>query len=192
MAISQKISTTGSRGGRPTVEGTLALCVADLRSRWGWLRRLDLDGADGFTVKLSLDICEGDAFAWVHVEHWPAGARWAASTYDVDLIGRPAPFGGLRWWLRCPDLGVLATALFLPADGSRLASRQAHGLGFMSQRQRAPARDAAHADRLRQHLGGSEPFRPKGMHAATFARRVALLARLLELSRERAAAQGKA
>lgn len=170
--------STSPRGGRPLVEGAVALRVGDLRSRWGWLRRLDLDAPDGSTVKLALDVGEADTFAWLLVEHWPAGARWESARYHVSLCSAPQPFGGRRWRFLCPRGFGSCGALYLPAGADRFASRRAHGLAFTSQRQRAPARAAARAARIRADLGGDGSARPKGMWRSTFDRRVAELVRL--------------
>ena len=173
MAMS-KSSEKSPRGGRPLVEASARLRVSDLRGPFGWCSH-DVEAPDGTVIRCRVEV--GDA-TWLQVEHWPAGARWAATSYAVSLIPTPQHLGGVRWRFLCPNGFGPCGALYLPPGGGRLASRQALGLAHASQRQRAPARAAARADRLRRDIGGSEPFRPKGMHAATFARRLALLARM--------------
>ncbi len=183
MATSHMISTTGSRGGHPLVEASGRLRVSDLRSPFGW-RSHDVTTPDGTVVRCRVEVGEGQGFGWVFVEHWPAGVRWSTVGYEVGLGSTPQHLGGRRWWFSCPVSGVRASALYLPAGGGRLASRQAHGLAFTSQRQRAPARAAARAHRLAVDLGavelGATPVRPKGMWSRTFDRRAAELALLVE------------
>ena len=174
MAMS-KFRAKSPRGGRPTVEDAVSLRVRDLRRPgWGWVSP-DLIAADGTVIRCRIDVA-GDTAAWLHLEHWRPGAAWAASSYTVALIPRPQRFGGVRWLFRDPDGFGLCSTLFLPAGASSFASRQAHGLAHRSQRQRAPARAADRAQRIRQDLGGSGdldapfPAKPKGMWSATYDR----------------------
>ncbi len=176
MATSQSISTS-PRGGRPLVEASGRLRISDLRSPFGW-RSHDVTTPDGTVVRCRVEVGEGQGFGWVFVEHRPAGSRWSTIAYEIGLSSTPQHLGGRRWWFSCPVSGVRCSALYLPVGASSFGSRQGHGLAFASQRRRAPARAAVRVDRLRQDLGGPEPSRPKGMHAAIFARRLALLASL--------------
>ncbi len=183
MATSHSISTN-PRGGRPLVEDALCLRVRDLRrTGFGWLAP-DLVAADGTAIRTRIEVGEGQGFGWVFVEHWPAGVRWSTIIYEVGLSSTPQHLGGRRWWFSCPVSGVRASALYLPVGGGRLASRQAHGLAFASQRQRAPVRAAVRAHRLAADLGavepGASPVRPKGAWRVKFDRRAAELARLVE------------
>lgn len=169
------ISTTGPRGGRPLVEAALCLRVRDLRGSWGFYGSHVLTAADGTVISMRPDV--GERHGWIGVEHWPAGARWASASYAVSVMSTPQPFGGLRWRFFCPEGFGPCAALYLPAGAAFLASRQAHGLAFRSQRLHAPARAAARARRIRLGLGGEAaldapfPGRPKGMWAATYERR---------------------
>ena len=177
MPTSYRISTSCPGGGRRLVEDALCLRVRDLRrSGFGWVAP-DLTASDGTLIRTCIEV-SGETAAWLFLEHWQPSAAWAAASYAVALVPLPQRFGGARWLFRDPGGFGLCAVLYLPAGASSFASRQALGLVHRSQRQRAPARAAARADRLRRDLGGSEPFRPKGMHAATFARRLALLARM--------------
>ncbi len=183
MASSHMISTTGSRGGRPLVEASARLRISDLRSPFGW-RSHDVTKPDGTVVRCRVEVGEGQGFGWVFVEHWPAGLRWSTIAYEIGLSSTPQHLGGRRWWFSCPVSDVRCSALYLPASGGRLASRQAHGLTFASQRQRLPARAAGRAHRLAADFGIAEPgvlpIRPKGAWRVRFDRRAAALARLVE------------
>ncbi len=167
---------------RTLVEDAARLHVHDLRGPFGWFGSHEIRAPDGVTIKLQLDV--GEHHGFVAVEHWPAGARWSSSTYDLALFARPQPCGGTAWLFTCPLSGVRTPVLYLPVGASCLGSRAALGLGYRSQRQRAPARAAARAHRLAADLGavelGATPVRPKGMWSRTFDRRAAELARLVE------------
>lgn len=136
------ISASCPRGGRPLVEDALRLHVHDLRGPFGFYGSHSLTGADGTAVKLRLDV--GDRYGWIYVEHWPTGAGWAATTYEVALLAQDQHLGGVRWVFACPLSGVRTPVLYLPAGGC-LGSREAHGLAYRTQRLRAPARAAARA-----------------------------------------------
>jgi hypothetical protein len=63
-----------------------------------------------------------------------------ASDYSIALVTTPQPFGGRRWWFRCPKSGDLVGKLHMPDDADTFASQRAHRLGYSSQREtrRAP------------------------------------------------------
>ncbi len=169
---------------RNLVEDAARLHVHDLRGPFGWFGSHEIRAPDGVTIKLRLDV--GEHHGFVAVEHWPPGACWATSTYDLALYARPQPSGGSAWVFTCPLSGVRTPVLYLPAGASCLGSRAALGLGYRSQRQRAPVRAAARAHRLAADLGavepGATPVRPKGAWRVRFDRRVAALARLVEVA----------
>lgn len=109
--------------------------------------------------------------AWHLVLRHPGG-----ESYVVDVVSVPQPFGGRRWRLVCPVLGVRTVSLYLPTGAGRFASRQAHGLGYRSQRLDARGRAGEREAKVRTALGGSGrldeafPDRPKGMRHATYQR----------------------
>jgi hypothetical protein len=101
---------------------------------------------------------------------------------SVALTSTPCHLGGRRWWFVCPLSGRRVGTLHLPPDGTMFASRQAHRLGYRSQR--IGPLDTAHARLARlyakldaQYHGwlGPPPPRPQGMHRETYLR---LLARI--------------
>ena len=167
--------STSPRGGRPLVEASARLAMADLRGSFGFYSSHRMTAPDGTLIKLRLDVCE--RHGWVSVEHWPEGARWATASYDFALFAQDQHLGGLRWLFSCPLSGVRTPVLYLPPDADCLGSREAHGLSYRSQRLRAPARAAVRAQRIRLDLGGSAdvdapfPGRPKGMWSKTYERR---------------------
>jgi hypothetical protein len=168
------ISTSNTRATRPLVEDALRLHVRDIRGRFGFFGSHDLTARDGTMIRLRLDVRE--RYGWAYVEHWPASAGWASSTYEVPVYAQDQHLGGARWVFACPLSGVRTPVLYLPAGARCLGSRAAHGLAYRTQRLHAPARAAAHAQRIREDLGGSAdlaapfPERPKGMWARTYER----------------------
>jgi hypothetical protein len=100
------------------------------------------------------------------------------SDYWVGLITTPQPFGGRRWWFLCPRTGALAAKLHLPPGAFTFASRQAHQLGYRSQRETPRDRALGRAFKLRRRLGSQEGVgelipKPKGMRWTTFDREMA-------------------
>lgn len=168
------ISTT-PRAARSLVEDALRLHVHDIRGRFGFFGSHVLTARDGATIKLRPDV--GERHGWVYAEHWPVGAGWASSTYEVPVYAQAQHLGGVRWVFACPLSGVRTPVLYLPAGARCLGSRAAHGLAYRAQRLRAPGRAAARARRIREDLGGSAdlaapfPERPRGMWAKTYERR---------------------
>jgi hypothetical protein len=95
--------------------------------------------------------------------------------YSIMLAATPQPFGGRRWWFRCPATGVLVSKLHLPNGAWTFASRRAYRLGYRCQRETPRDRSVSRAFALREKIGGKGGIgtvipRPKGMHARTFER----------------------
>lgn len=182
MTATSHMISASPRGARPVVEDAARLHDHDLRGPFGFFGSYTLTVPDGTTLKFRPNV--GERHGWVHVEHWPAGAGWASSTYDLPLYAQDQHLGGVRWFFACPLSGGRTPVLYLPAGGGCLGSREAHGLAFASQRLRAPARAATRARRIKVDFGGpadlTAPFQepPRGMWARTYERRSAELARL--------------
>ncbi len=83
-------------------------------------------------------------------------------------------FGGRRWWMICPRLGVQVCKLYLPPGGDKFESRRALDLAYHSQSLLKRDRPFEALGRLQRKLGGSEGWalglapRPKGMHHQTY------------------------
>lgn len=97
------------------------------------------------------------------------------------------PYGGRQWYFICPQTGARACRLYLPRDGERFLSREAHGLRYAVEHGMQDTNDIIQACRLHVRLTGeappngalsSLPLRPKGMHAVTHARLTARLIRV--------------
>ena len=50
----------------------------------------------------------------------------------VPLATTRPPFGGRRWWFRCPSCGKAVFKLFLPCGRGHLACRSCHDLTYLS------------------------------------------------------------
>ena len=93
----------------------------------------------------------------------------------IALEGRPQPFGGLIWYLRCPLSARRCRKLFLPPGARRFAARQVHRIPYRSQSEAPHERALSQAHKIRRRLGGTGAIgglveRPAGMHRTTFAR----------------------
>jgi hypothetical protein len=92
----------------------------------------------------------------------------------VALTATTPPFGGLRWWFRCPVTNRLARKLYLPPGADWFANRAAHRLGYETQRR--AERAGVKLQAIRRRLGADPnqllllARRPKGMHSRTFRR----------------------
>lgn len=119
-------------------------------------------------VRLVADL--GDKVGHLELRHRGGEA------YTVDVVSVPQPFGGRRWWLICPDSGVRTSTLYMPTGAARFASRQAHQLGYRTQRLGARGRAEEREVKVRMALGGAGepggplPDKPKGMRWATYRR----------------------
>jgi len=104
--------------------------------------------------------------------------RKRASDYSIALATTPQPFGGRRWWFRCPRSGDLVGKLHLPDDAYTFASQRAHRLGYSSQRETPSDRATSRAFKLRERLGGKGAIgsyvpKPKWMRWSTYAHEIA-------------------
>lgn len=100
-------------------------------------------------------------------------------TGRVALVAVPAPFGGVRHWLRCPECGHRRQTLYTrpAAPGPiRWRCRPCAGLAYPSQRLDPLARLQRRRTRLAERIAGRRlewdawPARPRGMHRARYAR----------------------
>lgn len=173
-------------GGKATIEGCASI-VLDinrvLADRGGATAfTTALDGAiQGVSYRIALRVRldpDGGGFLWVEhglLQH--LDTRVPRSAYAIRLVGQPRHFGGLRWYMLCPNTGQRALKLYLPNGGTRFASRQAYNMEYRSQRVGpAEAGDA----RLRRafaalgvtyrHPPQADPRKPKWMRRHTYRR----------------------
>lgn len=129
---------------------------------------------------------------------WQSGARLRLTLRDdgerglrlqseeplgaIGLERTPQPFGGVCWWLRCPECGHRRRTLYLagtPAralTGSLPRCRPCRRLAYPSQRLGPVERLQRHrrrlADRIAGHpiAWGALPARPRGMHHTRYER----------------------
>ena len=105
--------------------------------------------------------------------------------YRVSLLSTPQPFGGVRWWFRCPVTGRKATKLLLPRGGDRFASCGAWGLGYASQRAGQLEKISRRAGSVYRSIGGTGnwrsgvPDKPRWMRWRTYSERALALRALV-------------
>lgn len=98
------------------------------------------------------------------------------STQAVALTHAPHNFSGTRWWLLCA-CGRRVFTLYRPLGEPEYRCRTCHALSYRSENLSPVGRMEHRAMKLARRIGGSllrDSARPKGMHAATFARQSAI------------------
>jgi hypothetical protein len=181
---------SGRSGGRPTTSDGLTLDLAKLlRDRlfrpgqaWGgslvWTNTTTGARVGSITYQAHLGADRGRVrLLYTSTNHWNGEKR--DSDYWIELDTTPQPFGGHRWWFRCPRTGVRVAKLYLPPGAYTFASRQTYGLAYQSQRQtpydRALGQAFKRRRRLGDHEGGIGDYlpKPKGMRWKTYDRQMA-------------------
>jgi hypothetical protein len=185
---------SGRCDGRPIVDNCLTLNLREMM-RHGVSRPGENSGGslvfrDGRTGRESnsvgYEVLLGDERGWLRLMHTSSNQRTGQvrhSDYSVELTPRLQPFGGRRWFFVCPIAGNLCTKLHLPNGAFSFASRRAHRLAHLSQRQTVLDRSRDQAFKLRRRLGdkggiGDYVRKPKWMRQRTFAQIVDRLNRL--------------
>lgn len=95
----------------------------------------------------------------------------------LTLEAVPQPFGGVRWWFRCPSCRRRRAALYLVPVVHRFRCRQCTGLAYYSQRCDYLQRLQLAMQRIARRLGDESPEtlpdlpnKPTGMHWRTYHR----------------------
>lgn len=177
---------SGRSGGRPTVESGLTLDLYRLIRQglvkpgchcsgpivWTRVGTGERVASIGYQAEMGVDqgyvrLCYTTTSTW--------GGEKRDSDYSIVLATTPQPFGGRRWWFRCPKSGDLVSKLYLPNGAYTFASRKAYRLGYRSQRESPRDRSSSRAFALRGKIGGEGGIgdyiaKPKGMHQRTFER----------------------
>ena len=177
---------SGRYGGWPTVESSLTLDLYKLihdgllRPSSGTLTWTYV-GSGERVASVSYQVSMGDQRGWIHLRY--TRARWDGTQHDVEswieLVTTPQPFGGRRWWFRCPRTGARVAKLHLPPGAPTFASQRAYRLAYKSQCEGAYDRAIGRAYKLRCRLGakggiGDYVAKPRWMRwATTFEREMA-------------------
>ena len=178
---------SGRRSGKPVVEDCLKLDLA-------WLMRLgpisdgqagsgkvswSIGGALAGSMQFRLDLCDiASACLTIVYRRPPDSGRENVMRQTIRLAATPQPFGGHRWWMRCPVTGGRVRVLYMPPGGDCFASRGAWGLAYASERLSPFDRPFEKLFRLQRKLKcpqswAAVPLRPKGMWWRTYGRRMA-------------------
>ena len=176
---------SGRSGGRPRVESGLTLDLyrllrlktvvagASLGGSIVWTRvgTGERVASVGYEASLTADSGRMRLY-YTTTTH---GGEKRDSDYPIILATTPQPLGGRRWWFRCPETGDFVSKLYLPNGAYTFASRFAHRLGYLCQRETARDRAVSRAFALREKIGGKGGIgdyipRPKGMHTRTYER----------------------
>lgn len=179
---------SGRRAGRPVVEDVLCLEVNLLR-REGLLRagpqrsgviswHRAFTGEVSNSVAFRIQTADARGTLALLFEMTSADGSTASIHCCVDLRATLQQFGGQRWWFICPLSGRRVIKLYLPSGSRTFASRHAHRLGYLSQREMPQDRALSKTYKARERLGsvggvGDYIERPKRMHRRTFERELA-------------------
>ena len=176
------------RSGRPSYESTASISLRTrafkpVGLRFGLRCQASItyrcDGAD-FPVAITIDTTDRH-YPFLELAHRRRTAGAERERYRVRLETTDQPFGGIRWWFRCPRTGRRAVCLRLPLGGHQFWGRHAYGLGYASQREDRKGRAQLQAQKLYAELGGDghwmegAPPKLKWMRWATYERKAAKL-----------------
>jgi len=106
----------------------------------------------------------------------------------LELTSIVQPFGGVRWWLKCPVTSKRCRKVFLLPRGALFASRAALGLKYRSQRLSKERRLQQQWQLIHIELGGNGghdemfPDKPKYMHWNRYSKMYLKCDQLKELS----------
>ncbi|WP_260679630.1 hypothetical protein [Ectopseudomonas mendocina] len=148
-----------------------------MRFEWSWWRRGEKVASIGIAI-------ESRHSMRLRYRSSRQGNEPVLHDYPVAISWTPCHLGGKRPWLHCPSCDRRVGKLY---SGSVFACRHCMRLNYPSQQASKRDRALAQAWTLRRRLGcDAGPFeypaeyirRPKGMHRATFAKRIEKLARI--------------
>jgi hypothetical protein len=109
------------------------------RASWEWLRR-DRETVD---ASIGLEVMTGADAGAIHLRYTVGSDdRRVNQNYPVSLETTTLPFGGRRWWFRCPagrvdggPCGRRVAILYLPPSQRVFACRHCHDLAYESSRE---------------------------------------------------------
>ena len=174
-------SGSGRQGGYPTAEAcqSFVIDIASLRRgglRTGLKGEASLKyGEDEFPIRMAIDTTGDNPH--IVLTHETRSTRYEseAVSYRVQLTWTQPPFGGRRWWFRCPKTYRRAQKLVLPLGGHQFWSRRGYGLGYPCQRETPYDRAMRRLRKLDRTLGGwgegipdDPPEKPKWMRWRTY------------------------
>jgi hypothetical protein len=176
---------SGRSGGRPTVESDLTLDLYRLIRQglfkpgqyrsgsivWTRVSTGELTASMGYEAHMGID----NGHLRLRYTTTRYGGEKRDSDYSIMLVTTPQPFGGRRWWFRCPRTADFVSKLHLPNGAYTFASRRAYRLGYPCQRESPRDRSFSRAFALRRKISGEGGIgdyipKPKGMHRRTFER----------------------
>lgn len=174
---------SGRSGGRPIAEHCLRVDlpwmirtgrIAPGQHMLGtlhWTRGSEPSGSVRYDADLSRAGCERLVLTYSR----GSGDDRESVRQEVRLVATQPQFGGKRWWMVCPYVGMRCTKLFLPGNGDRFASRKAWRVAYQSQRGGGSDAPFNRLNRLQRKLGCEEGYelpirRPKGMWRSTYAK----------------------
>lgn len=176
-------SGSGGRGRALTLDDCFVINLPNLMGR-GAIRHGQIGSGSiswqaGLSVEYSYNLSDPpNAELRLSAPCGGAGHAGQRAEQRIRLTLTSSMFGGVRWWLQCPQTGRRATKLYRPPGCTIFASRHHWDLGYQSQREPRHLVPFARLDRLQRRMGlPSWPemplYRPKGMWRRTFARHAA-------------------
>lgn len=126
-------------------------------------------------VSASISVRTEPTMITLSYRHQIGGNAWENANYPIGIDWTPCNFGGQRPWFLCPVASCRHRVAILYV-GKMFACRNCYQLAYWSQREKAEARIARRADRIRKQLGwelgilNDKGTKPKGMHSETFDR----------------------
>lgn len=175
---------SGQYGGRPKTDSSLDIDLSWMirtgRARLGsrllgnlsWSR----NGESVGSIFYLADMMEPNAARLLLIYQQGLGDSCTSVQQEIRLTHTSPNYGGRRWWMICPTIGIRVGKLYFPPGGDRFASRQAWQLRYHSQAIDARSRPFEAMSRLQRKLGGPQLWgvgladRPKGMWNRSYQR----------------------
>ncbi|MDA8482640.1 hypothetical protein NNO07_06125 [Pseudomonas resinovorans] len=154
------------------------ILVAGWRGNWRWSRNGEVRASVGLEVESLTRV------RLTYQSRWPDQDKAQQMDYTVDVEWLPCHFGGSRPMFCCPRCDRRVVSLY---GGAVFVCRHCHQLNYRCQQgsKRDTLTELSH--KLRDELGCDEGMlsiparcipKPKGMHWATFERKIARLQRI--------------
>jgi len=86
------------------------------------------------SLMAEISVCDDPYMLLDYRTRSESGAQWRSMRYRVSLDSTSCPYGGVRWWFRCPNKRCNKRVRILYAHGDYFVCRGCAGLWYESQK----------------------------------------------------------